>query len=60
MFGLAVVLQLEMMVFGWLDRNTVATEANDVSLLLQFPKRHSSLAKNLHILRKKGPIDVNA
>ena len=43
----------------WLDGNTVATEATDVMLSLQFAKRRSLLAKHLLVLRKKGPIDVN-
>ena len=43
----------------WLDENTVATEAADVMLPLQFAKRRSLLAKHLLVLRKKGPIDVN-
>jgi hypothetical protein len=42
----------------WLDGNMVATEATDVMLLLQYAKRRSLLAKHLHALRKKGPIDV--
>ncbi len=43
----------------WLDGNTVATEATDIMLLMQFVKRRSLLAKHLLVLRKKGPIDVN-
>jgi len=43
----------------WLDGNTVATEATDVVLSLQFAKRRLLLAKHLLVLCKKGPIDVN-
>ena len=43
----------------WLDGNTVATEATDIMLSMQFVKRRSLLAKHLLILLKKGPIDVN-
>ena len=43
----------------WLDGNTVATEATDVMLSMQFAKRRSLLAKHLLVLRKKSPIDVN-
>jgi len=44
-----------------LDGNTVATEATDVMLSMQFAKakRRLLLAKHLLVLRKKGPIDVN-
>jgi len=44
----------------WLDGNTVATEATDVMRSLQFAKRRSLLAKHLKVLRKKGPINVDA
>jgi hypothetical protein len=44
----------------WLDGDTIATEATDAALSLQFAKRPLLLAKHLFILRKKGPIDVNA
>jgi hypothetical protein len=44
----------------WLDGDTVATEATDAALLLQFATRRLLLAKHLCILRKKGPIGVNA
>jgi len=43
----------------WLDGNTIATEATDVMLSLQFAKRCSLLVKHLLVLRKKRPIDVN-
>ena len=43
----------------WLDGNTVATEATNVMISMQFAKRRSLLAKHLLVLRKKGPIDVN-
>jgi len=43
----------------WLDGSTVATEATDVMMSLQFAKRCLLLAKHLLVLRKKGPIDVN-
>ena len=43
----------------WFDGNTVATEATDVMLSMQFAKRCSLLAKHLLVLRKKGPIDMN-
>jgi hypothetical protein len=44
----------------WLDGETVSTEVTDLTLSLQFAKRPSLLAKQLCILRKNGPIDVNA
>ncbi len=48
----------------WLDRDTVldtvTIEVTDVTLLLQFAKRSLLLAKHLRVLRKKGPIVVNA
>jgi hypothetical protein len=44
----------------WLDRETVLTEVTDLTLLLQFAKRRLLLAKHLSVLRKNGPIDVNA
>jgi hypothetical protein len=47
----------------WLDGDTVldavSTEVTELTLLLQFAKRHSLLAKHLCVLHKKGPIDVN-
>jgi hypothetical protein len=44
----------------WLDGETVLTEVTDKTLSLQFAKRRLLLAKHLSILRKNGPIDVNA
>ena len=43
----------------WLDGNTVATEATNVMLSMQFAKRRSLLAKHLLVLRQNGPIDEN-
>jgi hypothetical protein len=48
----------------WLDRDTVldtvTTEVTDLTLFLQFAKRCLLLAKHICVLRKKGPIVVNA
>jgi hypothetical protein len=44
----------------WLDGGTIATEATDAALLLQFAKKHVLLAKHFCVLRKKGPTYVNA
>jgi hypothetical protein len=44
----------------WLDGATVSNEVTDLTLLLQFAKRCSLLAKHLCILSTNGPIDVNA
>ena len=43
----------------WLDGTTVATEATDGMLSMQFAKRRSLLAKHRLVLHKKSPIDVN-
>ena len=43
----------------WLDGNTVATEATNVMISMQFAKRRSLLEKHLLVLCKKSPIDVN-
>jgi hypothetical protein len=40
----------------WLDGNTVATEATDVMLSMQFAKRHSLLAKHLSFYERKVPL----
>ena len=41
----------------WLDGETVLTEVTDLTILLQFAKRRSLLAKHLCILCKNGPIE---